>query len=118
MTAPAGKPGDVLLAASDPGGIVLHRLQRGEDLLLTSGAYMAGDASVEVTSEVQSNIGNSLLSGTGFFLMRARGAGVLALAAHGARAPAHARPRSRCRSAVAAARHQRESPRPVCPEDF
>ncbi|CAE8610496.1 unnamed protein product [Polarella glacialis] len=75
---------DVLIAADEPGDVVLHRLVPGEDLLLTSGAYLAGDSSVQVSSEVQSSsIGNSLLSGTGFFLLRARGSGMLACSSLG-----------------------------------
>jgi len=76
---------DVTLAPSDPGSIVLHKLndrgggslgRRSEDgdgsndLLLTSGSYIASDTTVNVTSEVQ-GISNSLFSDTGFFLLRA-----------------------------------------------
>lgn len=66
----------VMMAPKDPGGIVLHELKiedsNYDDLLLTSGSYIASDSSVRVTSEVQGgSIGNSMLSGTGFFLLRA-----------------------------------------------
>ena len=40
--------GDALLAPQDPGGIALHRLAPGGDLLLTSGAYLAADVGVEL----------------------------------------------------------------------
>jgi uncharacterized protein (AIM24 family) len=73
---------DVLLAAQSAGDVVLHRL--GDELLLTSGAYLAADSSVSVKSEVQTQMGNSMLSGTGFFLLRAQGTGVVACASHGA----------------------------------
>ena len=64
--------GDVLLAPCTTGGIVLHKLLRGHDLLLTKGSYLASDCSVQVTTEIQrGSIGNSLWSGTGFFLLRA-----------------------------------------------
>jgi len=76
-------PGDVLIAPSDPGGIALHRLFRGDDMLLTSGAYLAADESVHVESVLQGQFGTSLLSGTGFFLLRASGQGNLAIAAYG-----------------------------------
>jgi uncharacterized protein (TIGR00266 family) len=76
---------DVMIAPSDPGGIVLHRLSPSDgDLLLISGAYIASDTNVKVTSEVQSGLRNSLLSGTGFFLLRAKGQGIVALSAFGA----------------------------------
>eukprot|EP00586_Coscinodiscus_wailesii_P006389 CAMPEP_0172489240 /NCGR_PEP_ID=MMETSP1066-20121228/19110_1 /TAXON_ID=671091 /ORGANISM="Coscinodiscus wailesii, Strain CCMP2513" /LENGTH=334 /DNA_ID=CAMNT_0013256953 /DNA_START=66 /DNA_END=1070 /DNA_ORIENTATION=+ len=81
-------PGDVMMAPSKPGGIVLHRLDGGagdgDDMLLTKGSYVASDVSVKMTSEVQRRIGNSLLSGTGFFLLRAQGRGYVACGAYGA----------------------------------
>jgi uncharacterized protein (TIGR00266 family) len=80
----SSRTADVMMAASDPGGIVLHILVgAGDDLLLTSGAYVASDARVNVSSEMQSRLGNSLLSGTGFFLLRASGIGHVAFAAYG-----------------------------------
>ena len=42
---------NVLLAAQCPGDVVLHCL--GEDLYLTSGAYLAADSTVTVSSELQ-----------------------------------------------------------------
>ena len=44
--------GDVLVAPSDPGGVALHRVVRGEELILTSGAYLAGDDNVNIASSV------------------------------------------------------------------
>lgn len=75
---------DVMMAPSTPGGIVLHILAGGgDDLLLTSGSYVASDARVNISTEMQSRFGNSLLSGTGFFLLRASGRGNVAFAAYG-----------------------------------
>ncbi len=68
--------GDALIAPTDPGGISLHRCVRGEDMILTSGAYLAGDESVNVSSSMNnpfSSFGN--FSGTGVFLLRASGQG-------------------------------------------
>lgn len=53
-------------------------------LLLTSGAYIASDANVQVTSKVQTRLNNSLLSGAGFFLLKAIGQGYVACGAYGA----------------------------------
>jgi len=77
--------GDVLIAPSDPGGVALHRLGApGEQLLLTSGAYLGGDESVRVTSEARSPFSSlSHLSGSGMFLLRASGRGTLAISAYG-----------------------------------
>lgn len=74
---------NVMLAAADPGGIELHKLTTNQDLLLTSGAYAASDTTVTITTELQSRLQNSLLSGTGFFLLRASGNGTVACAAYG-----------------------------------
>ena len=81
-TATSETLGDVLLAPSQPGGVALHQLSQGEDLLLTKGAYLAADASIEVSNRIQKGIRNSVLSGTGFFLLRASGHGTLAIAAY------------------------------------
>jgi uncharacterized protein (TIGR00266 family) len=76
---------DVMMAPKDPGGVVLHRLtMEDRGLLLTSGAYIASDADVQVTSQVQTRISNSFLSGTGFFLLKASGRGYVACGAYGA----------------------------------
>ena len=77
--------GDALIAPSEPGGIAIHQLVPREDMILTSGAYLAGDESVNVgTSMVNSpfsTFGN--FSGTGVFLLRASGRGNLAISAYG-----------------------------------
>ena len=76
--------GDVLVAPSDPGGVVLHRMVRGEELTLTSGAYLAGDGGVTVSSDMQNPFsGFTNFGGTGVFLLRASGQGNLALSAYG-----------------------------------
>ena len=77
--------GDALIAPSDPGGIALHQLVHGEEMILTSGAYLAGDEGVNVSSSMSSPFslfGN--YSGTGVFLLRASGQGTLAISAYGA----------------------------------
>lgn len=83
------RDGDVLVAPSDPGGVALHRMvARGEDLTLTSGAYLAGDGGVTVSSDMQNPFsGFTNFSGTGVFLLRASAlsgqGGYLALSAYG-----------------------------------
>jgi uncharacterized protein (TIGR00266 family) len=81
----SSRTADVMMAPSEPGGVMLHTLVgAGDDLLLTSGAYVASDASVNISSKIQSGLANSLLSGTGSFLLRANGCGHVAFAAYGA----------------------------------
>lgn len=79
----SGRMADVLMAPYEPGGIVLHKLDEN-GLYLTSGAYIACDSSVQISSRVQSRIGNSIFSGTGMFLLHARGSGTVACGAYGA----------------------------------
>lgn len=77
--------GDVLVAPSDPGGVALHKVVRGEEIILTSGAYLAGDDNVNITSSVSSSpfSGFSSFSGSGIFLLKASGQGTLAICAYG-----------------------------------
>ena len=75
--------GDALIAPSDPGGIALHELVPGEDVVLTGGACLAADEGVEVLTSMRSPLsmfGN--YSGTGIFLLRASGRGILAMGAY------------------------------------
>jgi len=78
------KLGDVLIAPSDPGGIAIHELAPGRDIILVSGAYLAGDETAKVTTSMNSpfsSFGN--FSGTGLFLLKASGHGKLAISAYG-----------------------------------
>jgi len=76
--------GDVLVAPSDPGGVALHKVVRGEEIILTSGAYLAGDVNVNVASSMSSPFsGFSNFSGSGIFLLKASGQGNLAICAYG-----------------------------------
>uniref|UniRef100_A0A7S3P8V1 Altered inheritance of mitochondria protein 24, mitochondrial n=1 Tax=Amphora coffeiformis TaxID=265554 RepID=A0A7S3P8V1_9STRA len=77
---------DVLIAPVEPGGIVLHRLVDDDPsgLYVTSGAYVASDATVKIASRVQRNLTNSVFSGSGMFLLHATGLGTVACAAYGA----------------------------------
>lgn len=55
-----------------------------QDLILTSGAYLAGDESVQVSSSMNSPFsGFGNFSGTGLFLLKASGRGKLAISAYG-----------------------------------
>ena len=78
------KDGDLLLAANEPGDIMLHQLHPDEDLLLTRGSYVAADTSVNFTTKLQKHVANARLSGTGLFLIRAYGSGTLACSSFGA----------------------------------
>jgi uncharacterized protein (AIM24 family) len=62
------KMGDAMIAPSEPGGISIHELVPGQDMILTSGAYLAGDETVQVSSSMNSPFsGFGNFSGTGLF---------------------------------------------------
>ena len=73
----------VMMAPSNPGGIVLHRIgntlsttttsTNTHNLLLISGAYIASDSSivVESTRQTHAKVSAVLLSGTGYCVLRA-----------------------------------------------
>lgn len=78
------KMGDAMIAPSEPGGISIHELLPGQDMILTSGAYLAGDETVQVSSSMNSPFsGFGNFSGTGLFLLKASGNGKLAISAYG-----------------------------------
>ena len=76
--------GDAVFGAPEIGDIELIRMTHPRPLVLTRGSYLASDESVDVSTTMQRGVGNTLLSGTGLFLLRASGQGTLAIAAHGA----------------------------------
>ena len=63
----------------------MHRVVRGEELILTSGAYLAADDNVNITSSMVNSpfSGFSNFSGSGIFLLKASGQGILAICAYG-----------------------------------
>jgi len=87
VSATTADGGNVMMASADPGGIVLHRFKNSnDDLLLISGSYLASDTTVQVitTPNNVESLGSTLLSKTGFFLLRASGQGTIACSAFGA----------------------------------
>ncbi|KAA8491924.1 Uncharacterized protein FVE85_8406 [Porphyridium purpureum] len=62
---------DVLFAPASFGDVVLHRLGETDALYFIKGAFLAADLDVQVTAELQPNLANSMLSGTGWVILRA-----------------------------------------------
>lgn len=82
---------DVMMAPTKPGGILVHKLTHGDhddDILLTSGSYIASDTHIKVSSEMQ-GFSKSYFSNSGLFLLRAsipkksRSDGCVAFGAYG-----------------------------------
>ena len=74
---------EAVVAPKCPGDVmVLDDLPKA-GLVLTKGAFLAASSSVSVKSEIQRNLWNSALSGSGFFLLRLTGQGPVAFAGFG-----------------------------------
>ena len=74
---------EVVLGAPEVGDIEIIRVSRDSPLLLTKGAFLAADTSVQLTTATQTSAGGALFSGAGLFVLRACGQGSLAVGAHG-----------------------------------
>jgi len=78
-----GGNGEAIFAASDLGDIATVNVET-TPLMLASGAFLASDDTVEVTSAMHGSIGTAAFSGSGVVVMRATGRGTLALSSYGA----------------------------------
>ncbi|MBI4510014.1 MAG: TIGR00266 family protein [Deltaproteobacteria bacterium] len=77
-----GGPGEVTLAPSLCGDMVVHELSRGEDLLIQGSSYMAAPDTVDIDTQFQGFRG--LFSGENLFFLRATGQGPVLMNAFGA----------------------------------
>lgn len=82
LTAQRGA-GSVYFAPAVPGDIAAVELEAGEELVIQRGGFLACSEQVEVSTQMQ-NLAHGLFSGAGFFVLKARGAGLIFLEAFGA----------------------------------
>lgn len=75
--------GEVLLAPTVPGDIVLLDLDGVNEYLVQKDGFLAGADSVKIESKMQS-LSRGLLGGEGFFILRMSGTGTLVLNSFGA----------------------------------
>ncbi|HSE58089.1 MAG TPA: TIGR00266 family protein [Nitrospiraceae bacterium] len=75
--------GEVLLAPTVPGEIVLFELDGVNEFLVQKDGFLAGAESIAIESKVQS-LSRGLLGGEGFFILRISGQGPLILNSFGA----------------------------------
>jgi uncharacterized protein (TIGR00266 family) len=75
--------GEVLLAPTVPGEIVLFELDGVNEYLVQKDGFLAGAESIKIESKVQS-LSRGLLGGEGFFILRISGQGQLILNSFGA----------------------------------
>lgn len=76
-------PGEVLLAPTVPGDIVILELDGVNEYLVQKDGFLAGAESVKIESRMQ-NLSRGLLGGEGFFILRMSGQGSLILNSFGA----------------------------------
>ncbi|MDH5669874.1 MAG: TIGR00266 family protein [Nitrospira sp.] len=76
-------PGEVLLAPTVPGEIVLMELDGVNEYMVQKDGFLAGADTVSIESKMQS-LSRGLMSGEGFFLLKISGKGILILNSFGA----------------------------------
>jgi len=75
----AHQDGVVMLSPSIPGDIKILSLSKDKSYYLNDYAFFAGEDSIKLETEVNSNVGRALFSGDGLFVLRAKGQGSLAI---------------------------------------
>ena len=76
-------PGEVLLAPTVPGEIVLLELDGVNEYMVQKDGFLAGAEAIKLDSQMQS-FSRGLLGGEGFFILKASGKGTLLLNSFGA----------------------------------
>eukprot|EP00240_Pyramimonas_obovata_P007751 CAMPEP_0118943836 /NCGR_PEP_ID=MMETSP1169-20130426/39153_1 /TAXON_ID=36882 /ORGANISM="Pyramimonas obovata, Strain CCMP722" /LENGTH=151 /DNA_ID=CAMNT_0006889189 /DNA_START=168 /DNA_END=620 /DNA_ORIENTATION=+ len=83
LKATGGDDSEVLLAAQELGDIALVELSSLSDTLcLQKGAFLAADDTVTVGSAMQRGLIKSAFSGSGMFILEAKGTGTLAFSSY------------------------------------
>lgn len=77
-----GKAGEATLAPAIPGDVVAYSLT-SNNLLITSGSFLAAEDSVVVETKMQ-NLGKGFFSGSGLFVIKVSGSGVVFFNSFGA----------------------------------
>jgi uncharacterized protein (TIGR00266 family) len=76
-------PGEVLLAPTVPGEIVMMELDGVNEYMVQKDGFLAGDEMIKLDSQMQS-LSRGLLGGEGFFILKVSGKGTLLLNSFGA----------------------------------
>ena len=76
-------PGEVLLAPTVPGEIILLELDGVNEYMVQKDGFLAGAETIKLESQMQS-LSRGLLGGEGFFILKASGKGTLLLNSFGA----------------------------------
>src|SRR5690349_23899335 len=84
-------PGEVLLAPTVPGEIVIMELDGLNEYMVQKDGFLAGAETVKIESQMQS-LSRGLLGGEGFFILKISGKGALILNSFGAMHTSELRP--------------------------
>lgn len=72
-----GGPGMIAFASSFPGSIRAFGITPGQDMIFQKSAYLAGEASVQLSVHFRKKLGSGLFGGEGFIMQRVSGSGVV-----------------------------------------
>lgn len=72
-----GGPGTIAFASSFPGSIRPFVVSPGREIILQKSGFLAAEASVDISTFFQKNIGSGFFGGEGFILQRASGSGTV-----------------------------------------
>lgn len=72
-----GGPGMIAFASSFPGSIRAFEITPGQDMIFQKSAYLAGEASVQLSMHFRKKIGSGLFGGEGFIMQKVSGSGIV-----------------------------------------
>jgi len=79
QTFTAHQDGVVMLSPAIPGDIKILKLEKNRSYYLNDYAFFAAEDSINLETEVNSNIGRALFSGDGLFVLKTTGTGTLVI---------------------------------------
>lgn len=72
-----GGPGMIAFASSFPGSIRAFDITPGQDMIFQKSAYLAGEASVQLSVHFRKKVGSGLFGGEGFIMQKVSGSGIV-----------------------------------------
>lgn len=72
-----GGPGMIAFASSFPGSIRAFEITPGNDMIFQKSAYLAGEASVQLSIHFRKKLGSGIFGGEGFIMQKVSGNGIV-----------------------------------------
>lgn len=72
-----GGPGMIAFASSFPGSIRAFEITPGNDMIFQKSAYLAGEASVQLSVHFRKKLGSGFFGGEGFIMQKVSGSGIV-----------------------------------------